>query len=242
MGIERNQAEMDKIRATLRFETPDHTGDQPLEVPVTDLIIAGWTGSDAAAIETHIAELEKLGVRRPSRTPIFYRGASTLLTQRESIEVVGGASSGEVEPVIFSTEHGLWLGIGSDHTDREVEAVGITISKQMCAKPVSTQVWKFERVASHWDELIVRSWIVNNGERKLYQEGPLAKMRHPSELFELYGGDNYVLAPGVVMFCGTLAVQGDLEPAELFEMELEDPVLQRRLSHSYRVTELPIEG
>lgn len=233
---------MNNVRTTLHFETADQEGAHLLDVPVTDLVIAGWTGSDAAAIEAHIVELEALGVRRPKKTPIFYRGAATLLTQRESIEVVGSTASGEVEPVIFSTESGLWLGIGSDHTDREVETVGITISKQMCAKPVSTKVWALEEVASHWNELIVRSWMTKVGQRRLYQEGPLAKMRHPSELLKLYGGEGYVPEPGLVMFCGTLAVHGNLEPAELFEMELEDPVLQRRLNHFYRVTELPIEG
>lgn len=179
MLIKRNEMEISPVRTTLHFETTDSLGEHALEVPVTDLVIAGWTGSDAAAIEAHILELEALGVRRPKKTPIFYRGAATLLTQRESIEVVGSTASGEVEPVIFSTERGLWLGIGSDHTDREVETVGITISKQMCAKPVSTKVWAFEEVAGHWNELIVRSWMTKGGERRLYQEGPLAKIRHP---------------------------------------------------------------
>ncbi|MGJ7493335.1 DUF2848 domain-containing protein [Variovorax sp. ZT4R33] len=233
---------MNPIRTTLRLRTADSLDEPSFDMPVTHLVIAGWTGSDAAAIEAHILELEALGVRRPKRTPIFYRGASTLLTQHDGIEVVGSTASGEVEPVIFSTTSGLWLGLGSDHTDREVETVGITISKQMCAKPVSTEVWNFDKVANHWNDLIVRSWMTKGGERRLYQEGPLAKMRHPSQLFQLYGGQGYVPEAGLVMFCGTLAVHGKLEPAEIFEMELEDPVLQRRLHHSYRVTELPIEG
>lgn len=234
--------ERDTIRTTLHLKSADHAGGRALEVPVTDLVIAGWTGSDVAAIEAHILELEKLGVKRPKKTPIFYRGAATLLTQRESIEVVGTKASGEVEPVMFSTESGLWLGIGSDHTDREVETVGITISKQMCAKPVSSEVWSFERVSGHWDQLIIRSWMTKQGKRRLYQEGPLSKMRHPQSLLSLYGGDGYTPPPGTVMFCGTLAVHGDLEGGELFEMEIEDPVLGRRLNHFYRVTELPIEG
>ncbi len=29
-----------------------------------------------------------------------------------------------------------YLGIGSDHTDRKVETYNITVSKQMCDKPV----------------------------------------------------------------------------------------------------------
>jgi hypothetical protein len=233
---------MASVQRRLHFTGQEANGDRTLDVEVTALIIAGWTGRDPAAMEAHIVELEKLGVARPKSTPIFYRGAASLLSQSDSIEVVGNHSSGEVEPVVLSTPDGLWLSVGSDHTDRKVETVGITISKQMCAKPVASAAWKFDAVSAHWDELIVRSWMTKGGQRRLYQEGPLAKMRHPSDLLKLYGGEGYVPEPGLVMFCGTLAVHGSLEPAELFEMELEDPVLQRRLTHSYRVTELPIEG
>jgi hypothetical protein len=44
------------------------------------------------------------------------------------------------------------------------------------------------------------------------------------------------------MFCGTLAVHGGIAPADAFEMELEDPVLKRKLTHSYRIVSLPEEG
>ena len=32
------------------------------------------------------------------------------------------------------------------------------------------------------------------------------------------------------MFCGTLAVHGGMAPADVFEVELEDPVLGRKLA------------
>ena len=51
-----------------------------------------------------------------------------------------------------------------------------------------------------------------------------------------------ILPPGTAMFCGTLAVHGGIAPAERFELELEDPVLGRRLSHGYDIVVLPIEG
>ncbi|MGO4567105.1 DUF2848 domain-containing protein [Rhizobium sp. 2YAF20] len=205
-------------------------------------IIAGWTGRDPAALQAHIDELEKLGVKPPKSTPIFYRVAASLLTQSDTIAVVGTQSSGEVEPVIVSTTNGLFLGIGSDHTDREVETVGITISKQLCAKPISLGFWAFEEVSDHWDQLIVRSWATRNGKRNLYQEGPLSKMRHPSDLLTRYGGVDYKLSVGSVMFCGTLAVHGKIAATEFFEMEIEDPVRVRKIKHQYRIEELPIEG
>ena len=208
---------------------------------IQHLIIAGWTGRDIEALEKHIRELEELGVKRPKSTPIFYRVAASLLTAEESIEVLGDHSSGEVEYVVHALDGGLWVGVGSDHTDRKAETIGVLLSKQMCAKPVSPRVWAFEEVAPHWERLTLRSFVRINGQRRLYQEGAVTTMRPPQELIRLYTGKDK-LPDGSSMFCGTLAVHGRIEPAETFEMELEDPVLGRKLAHSYRIRTLPDEG
>ena len=44
------------------------------------------------------------------------------------------------------------------------------------------------------------------------------------------------------MFCGTLAVHGNITFADRFEMELNDPVLGRTISHAYTISTLPDEG
>jgi hypothetical protein len=44
------------------------------------------------------------------------------------------------------------------------------------------------------------------------------------------------------MFCGTLAARGGIRPAQRFRMELEDPVLRRKLAHEYAIEVLPVEG
>jgi hypothetical protein len=44
------------------------------------------------------------------------------------------------------------------------------------------------------------------------------------------------------MFCGTFAARGGIRPSTRFEMELEDPVLRRRLTHGYAIHALPVEG
>src|SRR5262249_327333 len=82
-----------------------------------ELVIAGWTGRDVAALERHIRELEAIGVKRPKTTPVFYRVAASLLTSGEAIEVLGDQSSGEAECVVYSVDGGLFVGVGSDHTD-----------------------------------------------------------------------------------------------------------------------------
>jgi hypothetical protein len=208
---------------------------------INSLVIAGWTGRNVAALEAHIKELEAIGVKRPKTVPIFYRVACSTLTTATFIEVLADKSSGEVEFVLFALEDGLWLGVGSDHTDRKAETIGVTLSKQLCAKPVGMTLWRYDEVKPHWDKLVLRSFVPDGGKRRLYQEGPVTNMRSPEELIKLYtAGDK--LAPGTAMFCGTFAVHGDISYSGTFDMELEDPVLGRKLTHGYKIVSLPDEG
>jgi hypothetical protein len=208
---------------------------------IKNLVIAGWTGRNVEALEAHIKELEAIGVKRPKSVPIFYRVARSLLTTQGSIEVMADKSSGEVEFVLFALDDGLWVGLGSDHTDRQAETVGVTLSKQLCAKPVGDRLWRYDEVKPHWDKLKLRSFVPDGGKRRLYQEGPVTNMRSPEELTRLYtGGDK--LPAGTAMFCGTFAVHGEISYSGTFEMELEDPVLGRKLTHSYKIVSLPDEG
>ena len=216
------------------------TGAEVGAVTVDRLVVAGWTGRDVAALEKHIKELEELGVARPASTPIFYRCSAARVTTSDSIEATGEQSSGEVEYVLLGHGGRLWVGVGSDHTDRQVETYGVTVSKQMCDKPVAPEFWLFDDVAPHWDRLILRSFIEEDGARKLYQEGPVTAMRPPLDLVERSGVS--ALADGTMMFCGTLAAKGGIRPAPRFIFELEDPVLGRKITHAYAIETLPVLG
>ena len=228
-------------RTTLSLALNSRHETKPIEFAVEVAVIAGWTGRDTAKMEEHIRELEKLGVKRPAATPLFYRVAAARLTLADAIEASGAQSSGEVEYVLIQDGTGLCVGVGSDHTDREVETYGITVAKQMCDKPISGEVWPYAEVAGHWDELVLRSWATSEGVRRLYQEGSVAAMRAPDDLIGRYSSGT-ALAPGTVMFGGTLPAIGGIAPAERFEFELVDPVLGRRLSHAYDILPLPIAG
>ena len=194
-------------------------------------------------MEAHIRELEALGVARPASTPIFYRVAASRLTTAPAIQVPGNSSSGEVECVLVNIEGELWVGAGSDHTDREVETYSVTVSKQMCDKPMAVELWPLAEVATHWDSLTLRAFIVNGGQRELYQQGSVGALLPAGELLERYK-ENHGAAfqPGDVMFCGTLAAIGGLRPAQRFEFELEDPVLNRKITHGYDSDELFVTG
>lgn len=209
------------------------------EVAVAHAVIAGWTGRDAAAVEKHIKELEALGVKRPATTPIFYRVAAARLTTENVIEAVGESSGGEVEFVLLQHGGRTWVGAGSDHTDREVEKYGVTVSKQLCDKPLACVFWALDDVAPHWDRLMLRSSVIESGKRSLYQEGSVTAMLDPQALLARYDG---TLSEGTLMFCGTLAAHGGVRATPEFAFELEDPVLGRKIGHSYRVRVLPILG
>lgn len=225
--------------ARLEFDGYAKGAIEKVAVEIKDLIIAGWTGRDVTALNHHIEELKAIGVQPPSRVPIYYRASAQMLTQADRIQVLGDDSSGEVEPVLIGADNRLWVTVGADHTDRKVESYGIAISKQMCAKPIGRTAWRFEEVEPHWDRLMLRSFIQEDGRKVLYQEGTLAKIRDPREL--IFGWkDEKRLPMGAVMFCGTMPAIGAIRPSPRFEMELDDPVLGRKISHAYEIEALPV--
>ena len=216
----------------------DGRTDQVAIQPET-LIVAGWTGRDEAALNHHIEELAAIGVPRPSSVPVFYRNAVNNVMQTGRLEVLGPDTSGEVEPIIVVLADGLWVTVGSDHTDRKAETMGIALSKQLCGKVLGQELWRFDDIVAHWDQIMIRAFATIGGERVLYQEGPLAAMRRPEDLIRRYAGEKG-FAPNTVMMCGTLGAKGGIRPAARFDMELEDPVLKRRMSHGYEVVVLPV--
>jgi len=208
---------------------------------VDHLLVAGWTARDASARERHIEELERLGVQRPASTPIFYHVASARLTTASQIEVLGATSSGEVEALLLHAGGRLWIGVGSDHTDRKAEVHGVALSKQMCDKPIAPVFWPYDSVSSRWDDLVIRSYLVEGDERSLYQEGSLGEFIPPEELIARLAQPDR-LRDGSLMFCGTLATRGGVRHGSAFAFELEDPATGQTIAHRYDVRALPVAG
>jgi hypothetical protein len=231
------------VHPTLSFTLHTTTGATNQVVPIRRAIIAGWTARSQAAIDEHIAELQELGVAPPKKTPMFYRVAASRVSQSDTIEAIGTASSGEVEFFLLNVDGEIWVGAGSDHTDREAEAVGITLSKQLCDKPVARDLWRLDDVLAHWERLELTAHATIAGERVLYQQGPVAAMLAPADLIEAFAkeDDNGGFGPGDLMMCGTLPAIGGVRPAARFDFELSDPALERRITHGYDIIELTVE-
>jgi hypothetical protein len=198
-----------------------------------------WTGRDPATVEHHIAELAAIGVARPRSIPCFYRLGANLLTTSTYLDFTGSDSSGEAEFVLVSMPEGIFVGVGSDHTDRKVESYGVTVSKQMCPKPISHELWPLAELLAHWDKLVLRSWVTRDNGTLLYQQGEVTRMLPPMDLISRYSEGDGTLPVGTVMFCGTMPLLAEMGAARHFEMELEDPVLGRSLRHGYTARELP---
>ena len=225
----------------LTFTVDAQDTTTPLTLAIDQMVIAGWTGRDPVARDKHIAELQEMGIAPPASTPIYYRASARRLTQEDGIECCGGDSSGEVEFVLIGWQGRIFVGCGSDHTDRKVEAYNVTVSKQMCDKPIASTLWELEDVIDHWDQMILRSWAIIDGAKVLYQEGTLDGMLPVKDLIARgFGGKG--LPDGCAMFGGTFAAKGGIRSASRFEFELEDPVLKRKISHGYDVVSLPVLG
>jgi hypothetical protein len=223
--------------------TFERAGHGPVQIEITQGVIAGWTGRNADAVNHHIAELAEIGVPAPSTVPLYYRVSDLMFTTAPVIQCLDDTSSGEAEPMLIDDGTRLYLGLGSDHTDRKLEAYSVAHSKQICPKPMAPVLWDFDEVADHLDEIRIRSFIKEGNDWVAYQEGTLASIRPLSELLAgspaSQGGTR--LQPGTAMMCGTIAVlSGGVRPANAFRMEMIDDKLGRRIEHGYHMASLPV--
>jgi hypothetical protein len=166
---------------------------------------------------------------------MFYELSTGILTTQGEIEVIGSETSGEVECVLVFRHDGIWVGLGSDHTDRSLEAVSVAKSKQVCAKVIAPTLWRLPDVADHWDRLELTSYIYVNGERTKYQSGTAAGMLPTQSLIEEYSARGGEFSTGTLMFCGTLATLHSIQQSPAFDMQLHDPVHDRTIRHSYKI-------
>lgn len=219
-----------------------HSGDawHPVDVEIHELVIAGMTGRDLEAVQAHSAELAEIGIPPPSSIPIYYRVSASLLTTAERVQVLGTDSSGEVEAVLIDTPDGMPIGVGSDHTDRKMESESIAVSKQVCPKPLSRDLWRYAEVVDGWDDIELVSDRGVGGRRSPYQRGKLGAVRKPEDLIGGAFEGLKELPAGVAMFTGTIPAIGEITGADHFAMALVDPRKGRSLRHGYDVAVLPL--
>lgn len=207
--------------------------DDELNLVAPRLIVAGYTARDQAAVRAHIDELAAIGVEPPPSVPMYYPLDAALLTTAPTIGVRGERTSGEVEPIVVWHAGRQYLGLGSDHTDRQMETESVAGSKAAAPKPIGATVVPLDEVIARWDEIELSCRV----DGRPYQRGRLVTMLTPREL--ITGLTQHEAEPeDGVMFCGTLPLlTGEFVYGTDWEMELSLPD-GRTLTHAYAVTVL----
>src|SRR6185437_12930235 len=149
----------------------------------------------------------------------------SLLTTAPSITVAGPGTSGEVEPVLVRHSGAWYLGVGSDHTDRDLERESVHESKKACPKPMAPEVIALgvDPAAGEFDEAWGAISLASAVDGVDYQRGSLSAIRVPSDLLPRV---LMIVGPreDLVVFCGTVPViGGQLRPGQRFECRLAVP-------------------
>jgi len=203
---------------------------------VDRLLNLGSATRDPDTAAGHQREVAEAGVRIAFDVPAprIYPIGSWALTTQERIGVHGPRTSGEAEIVLLADDE-LYIGVGSDHTDRDLERHSILWSKQACPNLLGRRVWRWRDVRDHWDECVLSSEV----DGKPYQETPVASFLPPAEILDIVADRAAATAPGLVVFCGTIvSLTGQLGFGDDWSCRLADPVLGRELTVSYRVVQL----
>lgn len=214
---------------------------RPLRYRYTRMVNAGYVGRNQEEVSRHIEELAKKGIPGPKKTPTLYPVIPRMLVTDEAVEVYSHHTCGEVEYVLLiHDESTVYVGLGSDHTDRHLEESDIPRAKQICPNVVSRKVWLLSDVMPHWDDLEIESRMIKEGKEILYQQGRLALILDPPGLMNFVRSKIPGSLAGTVIYSGTLGTRtGGFVYGERFMAKLTDPRMGRSLDLQYDV--LPMD-
>ena len=204
------------------------------------MINAGYVGKNQQEVRRHIEELAAKGIPGPKSIPVLFPVVCHALTTDSVIDVYGSETSGEVEYVLcVVSEDEVYVGLGSDHTDRHLEETDIPRSKQICPNLMSRAVWPLAELEEQWDDLLMSASVVKNTETIPYQEGRLGLLLNPAELMAFVKSKISGPLENLIIFSGTMGMlTGEFVFGESFSAKLIDEKTNRRLEISYDIRPL----
>lgn len=207
---------------------------------VNRMVNAGFTGRDQKEVKHHLDELSAKGIDVPDSTPLLYPVIPNTLSIATQIEVYGKETAGEIEYVLFvKSDTQIYVGIGSDHTDRKLEEQDIPRAKQITPNIMSPLVWDLNDVSDHWDNLSMECTVKKGQEEILYQKGSLGLLMSPKELLEFVFGKVKGPLNNTVIFSGTVKMETEsFIYADSFSGKLIDPKLNRSIGFNYKIKPL----
>ena len=227
------------------FTVQQASGDSTLTLDLQRAYNLGFTIRDEEKMRRHLEECHRVGVPIPvvTRPPLVMPISTWAVVTDDAISVQRHRTSGEVEiATVVDADGEIYVGVGSDHTDRDLECIDIPWSKQVAPNVIAPTLWRWTDVADHWDEVLMESWVVDDGERVKYQEAGVNEFWTPVEM--LKGLRDSVVDPGgaIAFLSGTVvSIEETLRFAQEWTLRLVDPVLNRTIEHTYRVDVLAAE-
>lgn len=216
----------------LTFEVAGNKSSGKKTFDIDKVIVIGLSGRDGEKVREHVEEVAALGIPSPKDVPALYYVAARMLTQDDEITCIGGETSGEVEFVILKRGEKIYIGLGSDHTDRVLEAVKLTKAKQVCEKPLCSTLWDYDDLRDHWDSLEMYAWQTVDGKEIPYQQGTTADILPVADLLAAARRETPDLE-NAIMFSGTIPTLAGFFYGQAFSCELRDKTLGRSLRLRY---------
>lgn len=199
------------------------------------LYIIGYAGRDEEKTLLHIKELERdLNVAPPNQIPTIFECSRRILTSKSNLDIYGNQNSGEAEYVMILKQDKIYIGLGSDHTDRALESYDVGKSKEIMPKVLSKVFWDYDEIKEHFDEIRLVSYQKKSGENFIYQNGKLADILPPERIIkELKGrvGD----VDECVIFSGTVPLVDKFYYGNFFKALMVDEKLDRVISLEYNI-------
>lgn len=217
----------------MKYNVISTTGTEAKEIELESLIVVGFAGKDVKKTMEHIKELEEEGIKCPKTVPVVYQCSKEILTTSNEIEVIGDKTSGEVEYLVLVEDGKYYIGLGSDHTDRSLEANSIHKSKQVCMKPHATDFWPYEEVKAHFDTIKLVSNQILDGQKIEYQAGVTADLLSIDTIIAKIEEEMEV--GNSLIYTGTVPLHNGFQYGSVFSCALIDETLNRTITLEYNV-------
>lgn len=199
------------------------------------LYIIGYAGRDEEKTLLHIKELERdLNVAPPKQIPTIFECSRRILTSESNLDIYGNQNSGEAEYVMIIKQDKIYIGLGSDHTDRALESYDVAKSKEIMPKVLSKVFWDYDEIKGHFDEIRLVSFQKKSGENFVYQDGRLSDILPPERILqELKNRVGNI--DECVIFSGTVPLLGKFYYGDFFKAQMIDERLDRVITLEYNI-------
>lgn len=199
----------------------------------------GSATRDPDTAVAHQQEVAKSGIHIAFDVPAprIYPISLQALTTDDELFVQTDRTSGEVEIVVLVADR-IYVGVGSDHTDRALETVSIPGSKQACANHLVPVFWPYDAIRDTWDECVLKAWV----DGRLYQDVSVSAFIAPEDIVALVRERvEGVPERDFLIYCGTIvSVDKALGYGTDWAYALEAPG-REPIEGRYRVTDILAE-